>query len=108
MGAGQRSITLPASVQAHVTVRVPLLQTLAFGTGAAAAEMLGGVLSMFTLADTLAENPARLIAAPVTTWLAPSALSVAGAVQEAIPNIGSEQVKLTVTFELFQPAAFGA
>jgi len=31
-----------------------------------------------------------------------------GEVQEAIPRIGSAHVNATETFELFQPAAFGA
>jgi len=39
--------------------------------------------------------------------LLPSAVTAIGEVQETIPSIGSEHVKLTVTFELFQPAGFG-
>src|SRR5829696_7821171 len=39
-------------------------------------------------------------------WPAPSELSVTGAVHERTPDSPSLQVKLTVTFELFQPFAF--
>jgi len=40
--------------------------------------------------------------------LAPSVVTVTGAGQFATPEMASLQVKLTVTLELFHPAAFGA
>src|ERR1700690_312350 len=52
--------------------------------------------------------PAPSFAVPVTDWPAPWT-SVTGVVgQVATPETASEQVKLTVTGVLFQPAAFGA
>src|SRR5436309_12800782 len=67
---------------------------------------LGAVLSRLILACQLAELPALSIAVPLTTRAAPSVATVTGREQEATPLVLSEQVNVTVTLALFQPAAF--
>lgn len=52
--------------------------------------------------------PALSTAVPATVRPAVSAVTFLGAVQEATPLVESEHVKVTVGFELFHPAAFGA
>src|ERR1051325_364235 len=70
--------------------------------------MRGTPVSMLT--ETLAELrlPALSTASPVTVCPAPSLWRTTAAGQMAMPLKASLQVKLTVTAELFQPAAFGA
>src|SRR5947207_59984 len=71
--------------------------------------MLGAVLSMLMpLTVALALLPAMSVAVPVTLCPAPSAVSVTGGVSEAMPEVGSAAVKVTVTSVLFQPKAFAA
>src|SRR5438445_810495 len=101
MGAVQDETPLRLSEQVKFTVTSELFQPAAFGAGLATAEMAGGVLSMFTVTDTVALNPAMFTAVPITTWFLPSMVTCTGGVHEAIPR-RSEQVKLTVTLELFQ------
>src|SRR5260370_38428587 len=62
---------------------------------------------MFTVTLLLAVFPATSVAVPVTIWLALSAVTATGAAQNATPLSASEQVKLTVTADLFQPFASG-
>src|SRR5260370_25366576 len=62
---------------------------------------------MFTVTLVLAVFPATSVAVPVTIWLALSAVTATVAAQNATPLSASEQVKLTVTAELFQPFASG-
>src|ERR1700682_1701520 len=64
----------------------------------------GGVSSMFRLSEVLALLSALSSANPETTWFAPSAETVMGDGHEATPDKLSEQLKLTVTAELFHPA----
>src|SRR5262249_46216486 len=95
------------SCAANVTVTAVLCQSASFGGGSTEATTVGGVLSMFsvTLADALL--PARSVAVPLTTCPAPSAVTVTGCGQLAMPDPSSLQVKVTVTSVLFQPAALG-
>src|SRR5262249_14821323 len=68
----------------------------------------GGVLSRLTVAVAAAVFPAISVALPLTTWLAPSAVTATGAVTDPTPERLSVAWKLTVTLELFHPFAFGA
>jgi hypothetical protein len=72
--------------------------------------MTGWVLSiliLFTLAVLLI-LPALSVQVPDADCPDPSVLKMTGAVQEAMPDPASVPLKLTVTFVLFQPLAFGA
>src|SRR3990172_9483319 len=66
----------------------------------------GWVWSRLITTLVVAELPALSTAVPVTVWFAPSVDTVDGAGQYAIP-LASEHVKVTITSELFHPAAFG-
>ncbi len=65
------------------------------------------MLMLFTVA--LALLPALSVQVPDPDWLAPSLESTVsvGGLPAASPERESAQVKLTVTFVLFQPLAFG-
>src|SRR5215469_14139772 len=63
---------------------------------------------MFTVAEAVLLFPATSIAPPVAICAAPSFVKVTGEAQLATPDKVSEQVKLTVTLELFQPNEFAA
>ena len=99
-----------------VTVTEALTGTnLLFGgqrvLGLALHATVGGVLSMLiplTVAE--AEFPARSVHVPVTDWFAASVERIVGAggLPAARPERLSAHWKLTVTFVLFQPLAFGA
>jgi len=110
IGAGQEAIPEPASAQAKVTVtgsvRTPLLPP---DDDAADATMEGDVLSRLTVTDVLevALPPATSTAVPVITCPAPSLVTVIGAGHVAMAKFASLQVKVTVTFVLFHPLAFG-
>ena len=65
----------------------------------------GGVLSMFKVTLAEAELPATSTAVPDTVWFSPSVVTVIGEVHWAMPDKVSLQLKLTVTFVLFQPFA---
>src|SRR5262249_49563076 len=93
--------------QLKLAVTLELFQPAEFGGGLAAPVIVGGVLSMLTVAEAVVLFPALSVAVPVTTWLLPSAGNVTGVGQDAIPLDASEQVKFTVALDLFQPAAFG-
>ena len=69
---------------------------------------VGGVLSSLTSSEVVAVLPARSVAGCDCTLLSPSVLTVIGEGQLEIPLTLSLHWKLTVTFELFQPAPFGA
>src|SRR5258708_57295 len=69
--------------------------------------MLGGVLSRLTATDVFALFPAVSTAVPLILWFLPSVFTATGELQDVTPLVASEQVKFTVTSELFQPAAFG-
>ena len=98
----------PESAQVKFTVTFELFHPLALGAGDATAVIVGGVLSIFT--DTVAEDvlPALSVTDPVTGVM-PSVVTVTAAGQvPARPESASEQVKVTVTLELFQPLALAA
>src|SRR3954467_1450164 len=65
---------------------------------------------MLTVAGSVAVLPAVSTAVPVTVWLAPSPVTVWGAVQLAMPDKldWSSQLKVTVTSVLFQPLPLAA
>src|SRR5678816_2010763 len=67
----------------------------------------GGACSRFTVALALTELPTASVAVPVIIWFGPSVLTVCAAGQETggAPPV---QTNVTVTGELFHPAAFGA
>jgi hypothetical protein len=70
--------------------------------------MTGGVRSRLTATLAVAVFPARSVAVPVTSWLAPSVVTVTGADTEATPDKASVAAKLTVVSARLQPAALGA
>ena len=67
----------------------------------------GDVLSRLIVAAVVAVLSALSTTAPEMSWPAPSVVTLTGGVQEATPLKASEQVNEMMTFELFQPAAFG-
>ena len=75
----------------------------ASGTGTIAAVMVGGVLSILTVAVVFAVLPARSVVIPEAVCAAPSVVKEAGALQLATPESVSEHAKLMVTSVLFQP-----
>src|SRR5438552_15444864 len=71
--------------------------------------MPGGVLSMLIpVTVAVALVPAWLTAVPGTVCPVPSAVTVVGLGQVAMPDCASAQVKVTVTLLLFQPLPFAA
>ena len=92
-----------ASVPVKLTVTFVLFQPLAFGTGKALAEIVGGVLSMLRVKGVTLMLPALSVHVPPADWPAPSLLSVAALVHVSMPDSASVPVKLTVTSVLFQP-----
>jgi hypothetical protein len=94
------SETVPASWSAATLTEEPFAgdETL----------MSGGVSSTLTLIEVFPLFPALSKAVPETGWFAPSDETVTGEGHEATPDKTSAQEKLTVTGELFQPAALGA
>src|SRR6266571_9138927 len=98
---------MPDKASAHVKCVVTgvLFQPLLLAVGEEVAVTTGGVLSTFRVSLVEAVLPARSTAVPVITWPAPSAETTTGPVQLAMPEVASEQVKVTVTLVLFQPLA---
>ena len=107
LAAGQVSTPDSPSAQAKVTVTSPSYQPLAFAGRSGTAAMVGGVLSMLTVAGSVAVLPALSVAVPVTGWPLPSPVTVCGPVQLASPDSASAQENVTVTLPLFQPLTFG-
>src|SRR5438067_3891740 len=105
---GQLATPERASLQLKLTVTSVLFQPLALAASERSAVMVGAVLSMLTVAGSVTLLRALSVAVPVTGWSVPSAVTVCGAVQLAIPETVSAQTKVTVTFVLFQPAALAA
>ena len=79
----------------------------AFGAGETAGVIEGGVLSSFTVTEVVAVFPAPSVAVPLTTWFDPSVETETGIVQEAMPEVASWHVNVTVTLAWFQPSALG-
>src|SRR5258708_7282387 len=98
---------------AHVTVGLVLFQPAVLGAGVTVGTITGGDGSSFTVTETVAVNPAILVAEQVKVVPAVSAdtvLLVQPVVEVTLePGEGSVTLQLTVTGELvFQPAPFGA
>src|SRR5258708_39007030 len=110
MGPGQTAI--PDKASEHVKLMatgVEVLMPLAFDAGEMDAVMVGGVLSMFTVAQTGAELfPAASTACPQVDWFAPSVVTTTGDGHVCTPDPTSSQVKVTTTLDLFQPDEFGS
>src|SRR5437763_227480 len=96
------------SAQVKPTVTLALYQPLALAGRSGAAEMVGGVLSMLTVAGSVAVLPALSVAVPVTGWSVPWVVTVWAAVHPAMPDRASAQVKVTLTSVLFQPWVLAA
>src|SRR5712691_1531708 len=100
-----------ASLAIQPIVTLPLYQPLALAAVAGVPDRLGAVLSMLMpVTPPGAELSALSTAVPLTAWFAPSVetTTLPPPVQLLMPDSASEQVMLTVTLELFQPAAFAA
>src|SRR5215208_828224 len=87
-----------------------LYQPLVAGfAGFSVALIVGAVLSMLMpLFVTLAVLPAWSLTLFMTLWLAPSPKTMSSGQAPESPDRASEQVKLTVTFSLFQPLALAS
>src|SRR5262249_50453179 len=95
-----------ASAPLKLTVTFVLFQPPALAAGNREGVTVGGVLSRLIASVTVTALPPISRAVPDTVCFAPSVVTGTGKEHEVtrIP----EQAKLTVTFVLFQPAAFGA
>src|SRR5436305_1845100 len=82
-----------------------LFQPAALGAGDTVAVMMGAVLSRLTVSAVLAVLPAKSVACLVIAWLPPSALTSTGLGHTATPEPASLHENITVTSELFHPAA---
>ena len=107
-GEGQVATPERESPQVKLTVTLELFQPAALGAGETAAAIVGGVLSILSVTLVEVLFPAASVAVPETTCLAPSVVIVCGARQLTTGEVASPQTNVTVTFVLFQPAAFGA
>src|SRR5207247_1534292 len=103
-------LSTPDRLSAHekLTSTSALYQPSALAARSAAALMVGGVLSMLTVAGSLAELPALSSAVPATDCSAPSVVTDFGLVQEATPETPSAHVNVMVTSVLFQPTVLAA
>src|SRR5439155_40419 len=95
MGSGHRAMPLPPSVHVKLTLTSLLFQPAAFADGLTTALIVGRLLSMLSVTDTVAWLPALSTAVPLTTCPAPSVLTVTGSGHRAIPLTASLLVKLT-------------
>lgn len=106
---GQVAIPDNESLHVKLTVTGLISHPLAFGAGESLGITVGGVLSMLRLRQPGGDEfPCVSIALAQTAWLAPSELTSIGAGQILIGKEPPVQVKVTVTYVLFQPAALGA
>ena len=88
----------------NVTVTEVLFQPAAFGVGSTAAVIVGGVVSIETVADADAELPATSSTARETVRSAPSVDTTTGSGQPApTPEPASVHVNEIVTGALYQP-----
>jgi hypothetical protein len=103
-------VTEPGPERASVTL--PVIESCAAATVAPSAgeftTTAGGVLSSLIVAVPVAVFPALSRAVPEISWLLASVVTVVDAGHTSTPLKPSEQLNATVTFALFQPAAFGA
>ena len=84
----------------------PVSRSRKLGTGGQLT--LGSVRSRLIVTEAPALFPALSVAVPLTTWPAPSVVTLIGAGQDAIPDSASEQANKTVGGADHQPAAFAA
>lgn len=96
-----------ASVHVKLTVTLVLFQLKLSAAGVWPGVIVGAVLSRLIVTDVEAVFPAKSTAVPLTTWPAPSVLTVTGGVHDAMPEVLSAQVNVTVTLVLFHPAPLG-
>jgi hypothetical protein len=97
----------PLSLQVKVTVTLLEFQLLALGGGLRVAVIIGGVTSIFTVSVVDPVFPARSEQLAVTGVM-PSVESAKAEGFPVGPESESAQTKVTVTGDLFQPAALGA
>ncbi len=100
-----------ASAPFQPMVTLPLYQPLPLAAVVGVPVRLGAVLSiLMPLTELLAVLSALSTAAPDTDWFAPSVESrtLPPPVQLLMPDSASEQVSVTVTLLLFQPAELAA
>ena len=107
-GDGQAVMGAPPAVQVKLTVTFVLFQPAAFGDGATIGTICGGVLEMFSVICADAVLPATSVAVPLIICPAPAVLTVCGGGHVATPESVSAHKKVTVTAEVFHPAALGA
>src|SRR3954449_1877790 len=97
-----------ASSPSKETVTSSEYQPAAFAFRSGAPVIVGGALSMLTVAVPVMLLPALSVAVPVTFCALPSVVTVCGSVQSFRPDsvVWSAHEKLTATSVLFQPLAF--
>src|SRR5437870_9974720 len=99
----------PWSPQEKLTVTAVLFQPLLFGPGLRLAEIVGGCVSSFTVAEPFAELPSTSVACAVRVVVPLLETLLVDGVRLATPTPASLALQLIETGAvLFQPAAFGA
>jgi hypothetical protein len=104
---GQVAIPDKESLQVKLTVTGLVSHPLEFGAGEMFGITVGGVLSSLITTLVMAVAPAASVTVPETGMFAPSVVMTWRKGQLVIGAAPAVQVKLTVTFVLFQPAPFG-
>jgi hypothetical protein len=107
-GALHSCIPDKESAQLKLMVTGALFQPALLADGAKLVAIVGAVLSRLIVTEVEAALPALSVAVPLTTCFAPSVLIVTGAGHTAMPEVLSEQAKVTVTSVLFHPKLSGA
>lgn len=79
IGEGQLATPESGSEQVKLIVAGAVTTPFEFGAGVAVAVMVGAVLSMLTVVETLAVLPFASVAVAETIWFAPSVLTVCAA-----------------------------
>jgi len=104
---GQVAIPDNESLQVKLTVTGLVSHPLEFGAGERFGITVGGVLSSLITTVAVPVAPAASVTVPLTGMVAPSVEMSCGEGQLVIGAPPGVQVKLTVTFVLFQPAELG-
>ena len=102
-------LATPDSSSEHVkwTVTSARYQPFALGSRVRPPTMPGGVLSMLSIAGSVAVLPAPFTTVPITDSPRPSLVTVREVVQFATPDSPLAHRKFRNTSVLFQPLAFG-
>src|SRR5437588_798878 len=102
-------LATPDSSSEHVkwTVTSARYQPFALGSRVTPPTMPGGVLSMLSIAGSVALLPAPFTTVPLTDSPRPSLVTLRELVQVATPDSPLAHKKFTNTSVLFQPLAFG-